>query len=219
MNENFTLTGGARIGRAHASYPFATLYADKDVLKINASIVGNLVFQPQDIISIEPYTTMSVLGRGIKINHRVENYNPNVIFWTFKDPNFVINEIKKVGFLDKINSGVRLTDTDIIKRQEQGSFPIKKSFAIIFAVLWNLLFLSDFIPFFQNKKETFIGNGMKMAVGLLFVTSILTLVSDFFREIILKEGRDFNDIKKFVYFIILISGFMLLSITVFNFNK
>ncbi len=60
MNENFTLTGGARIGRGRATFPFAKLFADKNVLKI-ASIVGILIFQPKDIISIEPYR------QGIKI--------------------------------------------------------------------------------------------------------------------------------------------------------
>ncbi|MCD0471932.1 hypothetical protein [Flavobacterium sp. JAS] len=49
MNERFTLTGGARIGRANASYPFAKLDVDKNVLKIDASIVGNLIFQAKDI--------------------------------------------------------------------------------------------------------------------------------------------------------------------------
>lgn len=55
MSIKFTLTGGARIGMANASYPFADLYVDNEILKINASIVGNLTFQPKDIISIEPY--------------------------------------------------------------------------------------------------------------------------------------------------------------------
>ena len=221
MSENFTLTGGARIGRANATFPFASLFVDKDVMKINASIVGNLLFQPQDIVSIEPYTSIPILGQGIKINHRVENYNPKVIFWTFKDPGFVINEIKKVGFLDNINTNIRLADTVIIKRQQQGGFPIKTSVAILFTIAWNLLFLSDIIPFFlQNKQEgSPIGNGIKMAIALLLVTSILALVSDTFRKIILKEGRELNDIKKFVYFTILISGFMLLFLTIFNFNK
>ena len=220
MNENFTLTGGARIGRANATYPFANLFVDKNVLKINASIVGNLVFQAQDIISIEPYTTIPILGQGIKITHRLENYNSKVIFWTFKDPNFVINEIKKVGFLDDIDRTISLSDTDIIRRQEQGSFPIKKPVAIIFVVLWNLLFLSDFLPFFlQNKKEGIpIGNGIKLAIGLLLATSILTLISDRFRKLILKEGRDLNDIKKFIYFIIVISGSMLLSFSIISFK-
>lgn len=221
MNEKFTLTGRARIGRANATYPFATLFVDKDVLKINASIVGNLVFQPQDIISIEPYSNIPILGQGIKINHRIESYNPKVIFWTFKDPSFVINEIKKVGFLDNINSKISFADTEIIKRQQQGGFPIKKPVAIIFTVLWNVLFLSDFLPFFlQNRKEGIpIGNGVRMAIGLLFIASVLTLISDNFRKIILKEGRDFNDIKKFVYFIILISGVMLLTLTTINFER
>lgn len=221
MNKNFTLTGGARIGRANATYPFAKLFVEKNILKINASLVGNLVFQPQDIISIEPYTMIPILGQGIKINHCIENYNPKVIFWTFKDPNFVINEIKKVGFLDNINSNISFCDAKIIERQEQGSFPIKRSVAIIFIVLWNMFFLSDFLPFFlQNKKEGIpIGNGVKIAIGLLLVTSILTSISVGFRKIILKEGRDFNDIKKFVYFMILISGIMFLGFTTFNLKR
>ena len=218
MNDNFTLTGGARIGSANATYPFANLFVDKNVLKINASTVSNLVFQPQDIISIEPYTIIPIVGQGIKINHRIENYKPKVIFWTFKNPNFVINEIKKVGFLGDINSKISFADKEIIKRQEQGGFPIKKSVAIIFLVLWNILFLSDFLPFFlQNKEEGIpIGNGVKTAIGLLLATSILTLISDGFRKVILKEGRDFNDIKKFVYFVILVSGIMFLGFITFN---
>lgn len=218
MTGNFTLTGGARIGRTNATYPFANLFVDKDVLKINASIGGNLVFQPQDIISIEPYTMIPVLGQGIKINHRVEKYNPKVIFRTFKDPGYVINEIRKVGFLDNINSQVHFSDPEIIKTQGQGGFPIKTSVAIIFFVLWNLLFFSDLLYFFlQDKQKGLpIGNGVKIALGLVLVTSILTLVSDAFRKMILKERREFNDIKKFVYFIILISGFMLLSLEVFR---
>ena len=220
MNDNFTLTGGARIGNANATYPFANLFVDKNVLKINASTVSNLVFQPQDIISIEPYTIIPIVGQGIKINHRIENYKPKVIFWTFKNPNFVINEIKKVGFLGDINSKISFADKEIIKRQEQGGFPIKKSVAIIFLVLWNILFLSDFLPFFlQNKEEGIpIGNGVKTAIGLLLATSILTLISDGFRKVILKEGRDFNDIKKFVYFVILVSGIMFLGFITFNFK-
>ena len=219
MNENFTLTGGARIGWANATYPFANLFVDKDILTINASIVGNLVFRPQDVISIEPYK-ISILGKGIKINHRIENYNSKVIFWTFKDPNFVINEIKEVGFLDNLNSRTSFDDTIIIRRQEQGSFPIKKSVAIIIIVLWNILFLSDHLPFFlHNQKERMpMENGAQIAIGLLLATSILTLISTSFRKVILKEGRDFNDIKKFLYFIILICGFMLLCMTQINFK-
>ncbi len=215
MNEKFTLKGGARIGMANATYPWADLFVDKDILKINASLIGKLIFRPEDIISIEPYSIIPFLGQGIKINHRVKNYNSKVIFWTLQKPEIVINEIEKVGFFERINSEISLEDEEIIKMQQQGSFPIKKSIAIIFVVLWNLLFLSDFILFFQgvNKDMFPFGNGIKMAIGLVMITSILTLISSNFRAIILKEGRDINEIKQFIYFLIVICGFMLLSFT------
>lgn len=130
MNEKFTLTGGARIGMSNASYPFADLYVDKEVLKINASVVGNLVFQPKDIISIEAYTSVPIIGNGIKITHRIEKYNSKVIFWTFKNPTTVINEIRKTGFLENTNSEISAEDLKILEKQNQGGFPIKKSVAI-----------------------------------------------------------------------------------------
>jgi len=75
-------TGGARIGMANATWPFATLKANKDRLELNATIIGTLVFKPNDIISIEPYGLIPFIGRGIRINHRVDKYKSKVIFWT-----------------------------------------------------------------------------------------------------------------------------------------
>jgi hypothetical protein len=221
MNEKYTLTGGARIGMANASYPFADLYVDKEILKINASIVGSLIFQPKDIISIETYTLIPLIGQGIKINHRIENYNPKVIFWTFKDPNSVISEIKKTGFLQNLNSEISSADLEIIKKQNDGGFPLKKSVAIFFVIAWNLLFLSDIIPFFLKNETngTPIGIGMNLAVGLIFISSILTIISEKFRKIILKENRNFDDIKKFAYLVAVISGIMLIAFTIGNLNK
>jgi len=221
MNKPFTLTGGAKIGNANASFPFANLSVDKDVLKINASFVGNLIFQPKDIISIEPYTKIKLFGQGIKINHRIGTYNSTVIFWSFKTPDYVISEIKKVGFLDNINNIESNAEASIIRRQEQGGFPIKKPVAIIFVVLWNILFLSDIIPFFLhlNNERNLIGNGVRMAIGLLLITSLLTLISGGFRKMILKEGVYLDDIYRFVMFIIFVSSLMLIFIKEHNFIK
>lgn len=220
MNEKFTLTGGARIGRANASYPFAKLDVDKNVLKIDASIVGNLIFQAKDIIELKPYKSIPVIGNGIKIIHRIENYSSEVIFWTFKDPSFVLKEIEKTGFLSNTNSILSENDLEIIKKQGQGSFPIKKSAVIFFVVVWNLLFLWAFIPIFTNPqgKGFPIGIGANIALGFIFLSSILLLISKSFRTLILKEGRDFEDIKKFLYFIILVTGMLFISFTVTRFN-
>ncbi len=211
--KQYTLTGGARIGMANATYPFANLKVDENKLELNASVVGNLAFSPKDIISIEPYQQFPIIGKGIKINHRVSNYNAKVIFWTFKNPQEVISEIQKTGFLDNINSTISADDKKILAKQKQGGFPIKKPFAIGAAVLWNILFVMDFYKFMTNPYDNIpIANGMTIAIGLLLMTALLTLVSESFRNLILKEGRELDDIKKFLYLIIGISSFMLFNL-------
>ena len=208
------LTGGARIGMANATWPFASLQVTKDRLELNATIIGNLVFRPSDIISIEPYS--GFISNGLKINHNVPKYNEKVIFWTFKNTNEVINQIRQTGFLDNISNTESLTDDNIImERQKQGGFPIKIPFAIVVIVVWNILFLFDFLEFFKGNSEGLpLGNGVKMALGFVLVTSILTLISSGFRKIVLKEGRELKDISKFLYFIIFICAFMLINLTV-----
>ncbi len=95
--------------------------------------------------------------------------------------------------------------------QEQGSFPIKRLVAILFVMLWNLLFLSDKILFFLKTKkiDTSFGLGTQLALGMFLLTATVVLISKEFRTVILKEGRKLNDIKKFLYLIILITGIFL----------
>lgn len=220
MNEKFTLTGGARIGKANASFPFAKLEVDKNVLKINASIIGNLIFRPKDIIELKPYKSIPVIGNGIKVIHRIENYSSEVIFWTMKDPNIVLKEIEKTGFLSNTNSVLTEEDLEIIKKQGQGSFPIKKSVVVFFVVVWNLLILWAFLPIFINPQEKGFpfGIGVNIALGFVFLSSVLALISKSFRKLILKEGRDFDDIKRFVYLIILVTGMLFVSFTMMRIN-
>jgi len=214
--KTFTLTGGARIGRANATYPFANLYVDENMLKINASLVGNLVFQPQDIISIKPYSSVPIIGRGIKILHRVENYNQHVVFWTMTDPEIVISEIKKTGFLEKTNFPLSEKDRNIVQQQKQGGFPLKPFVKVLFPIIWNILFLYDLIPFILGKNEgNPFGLGICSALGLLFITALLTLISEGFRKLILKEGKTLDDVKKSAIFILLISGILFTAFLIF----
>ncbi len=215
-NNSIKLTGGARIGMANATWPFATLKVSNDRLDLNTGIVGNLIFKPDDIISIEPYYMIPILGQGIKINHKVPTYKDKVIFWTFKNPNDVIRQIQQTGFLDNTSGIDRETDKIIAEKQQQGGFPIKLPFAIAVIVIWNILFLTDFLGFSDSNSEGMpFGNGVKMALGFVLITSILTLISSGFRKIVLKEGRELKEIRRFIYFIIVITGFMLLNLTIF----
>ncbi|WP_066433863.1 hypothetical protein [Chryseobacterium sp. CCH4-E10] len=207
--KQFKLTGGARIGRANATYPFANLYVDENILKIDASLAGSLIFQPQDIISIKPYTSIPLIGQGIKILHRVENYKQNVIFWTMKDPESVISQIKQTGFLEKANFPLTEKDHQIIRQQKQVGFPLKPFFPVVFILLWNILLLYDILPFFLQKRSGGpFGFGICVALGLLFLIALMTLVSGGFIKLILKEGRELEDVKKGILFILLISGIM-----------
>jgi hypothetical protein len=221
MEKTFKLTGGARIGLANATYPFADLYVDKNTLKINASLIGNLVFQPQDIISIKPYTSIPLIAQGIIIDHRVENYNSNVIFWTLKNPEAVINEIESTGFLDNKNAVNIPRDSTIVQQQIKGGFPLKSFVPVFIIIAWNALFLSDFFPIFRNDTlpPTFPGPGVCSALGLVFIFALLTLVSSDFRRFILKDGRTFEDIKKLAIFIMIVTGFMLTIFLAIGFSN
>ena len=204
-------TGGARIGMANATWPFATLTVTENLLTLNATILGNLTFKSGDIISIVPYTTIPLLGQGIKINHRVYSYSEKVIFWTMKNPKELIRKIEQTGFLSNTNPITPEQELEIAKQQSIGGFPLKRWFAIAALVIWNLSILYDFMGI--NGKEPGLGNGARFALAFVFGSGALLLFSEPFRQLVLKEGRTLDHIKKFVIFLMFITGIMLLQLT------
>ena len=209
MNE-IKETGGARIGMANATWPFATLTVSKDKLELNAPIVGNLIFKPADIISISPYS--GFMSSGLKINHKVPKYKDHVVFWTFSNTNNLIKRIEQTGFLTNTEPISDELENRITSAQSRGGFPIKTSAAIAIVVIWNILFLIDYREFFGYEIEgSPLGIGAHLALGFILLTCVLLLTFEPVRQIVLKEGRTVDDIKKFIYFIMLICGFMLLS--------
>lgn len=210
-------TGGARIGMMNATWPFATLKVNKNNLELNATILGKLVFTPQDIISIEPYGLIPVLGQGIKINHRVKSYNSKVIFWTMGNPRDLIKKIEGIRFLGNSSPMSEDLQIEINQTQNRGGFPIKTQAAILIVVVWNLLLSIDLYKLFAERVEgSPLGLGAKLAIGFIFITSILLLFTKFAREFILKEGREIDDIRKFIYFLMFICGFLFINISVMS---
>lgn len=212
------VTGGARIGFARASWPFAILKVSRNRLEINAFIIGNLVFSPADIISIEINNSMALIGNAIKINHRVQDYNAQVIFLTFENPSTLISQIKATGFLDPANQSLDKS-TEVSARQQSGGFPIKIPVVIGIVVLCNLLFLSDLVWNQKSNSPHTFGFGVFMAMALVCFTSILTLFSKRFARLILKDHRSVKDIDRFLYLIIFITGIIcIFSILLKTFN-
>lgn len=203
-------TGGARIGMINATWPFAKLTVNKDVLTLSAGIAGKLVFSQSNIISIEPYSGMALLGSGIRINHNVSEYNSNVIFWTFSNPADLINRIGQTGFLSNTNPGSYIPDASITLAQKQSGFPIKIPAIITIVVIWNLLFAYDFYNLFTKKTNNPINIGGQLALAFMVLTCISLLTLEPIQRLILKEGRSIKDIRLSVYFVLGITGFMLL---------
>jgi len=98
MND-LEIKGAARIGMMRVTYPFARLKVNKDQLELKTSISGDMSFQASDIVSIEPYTIMPIIGQGIKITHNKTSYEDKVIFYGFLSPKTLIEKIKLIGFL------------------------------------------------------------------------------------------------------------------------
>ncbi len=207
----YQLTGGARIGLANATYPFASLKVDQDKLELKVTAIGNFIFTSADILSIEAYQIFPILGKGIKINHRVQNYHQKIIFWTLKDPTLVIDEIQKTGFLTADHLAPTELRAQIVQQQEQSGFPIKTSVLLFAFVSWNILFSYDIVNFIRGARSgLLLGNGAKIALILVFVCALSTLFVKPLQKIILKEGRNLAEIKQLLYFLLLLSSFMLI---------
>jgi len=87
---------------------------------------------------------------------------------------------------------------------------------IVFIIIWNLLFLYDFLPLFhEGSTSKPFGFGIAAALGLLFFIALLSLISGGFRRLILKDGRGLSDIKKAALFILFLSAVMFTAFLMF----
>ena len=200
-------TGGVKIGMFKASWPLASIEIDDYKLEVDASIRGKFVFGKTDIVSIT--AEQSLFRSGSRINHRVEKFNKNIVFYPQTSAASLVGKIHQLGFLDLTIKTPRAVEIEIKALQEQSGFPIKMPIVIGIVIVWNLLFLADFLNLFPNKPEhSFTGIGMSLALAMVFITALLLLTSDFFRQIILKDGVNIKSIRSFLFFILLITGFM-----------
>lgn len=204
-------TGGAKIGFCKATWPFAKLLVNKNELQLNASMIGNLYFRPSDIISIEPSSFFS--GNGIKINHRVSGYNEKVMFLTSGSRD-LIKQIEGTGFLNNPGPIPQDVEARIVQFQSSGSFPMKWSAVIVFVIIWNLLFLGDYLGYFGKLDNQIpLGPGAQMALAFAFLFSLAILPSAPFSRLALKPGRKAIEIRPFLLFLMLITGIMFAMIS------
>ncbi len=104
--EELQYTGGALTGFINSTWPLAKLIIGKNTLDLKIKFLffkNNYSFSSENIISIKAYQGFfPIAGRGIKINHTVSAYPKTIIFYTFKNPNLIFEEIKNKNLLDGV---------------------------------------------------------------------------------------------------------------------
>ena len=193
--EKVSFIGGARIGGVNATWPFATLTATRDSLNLNATLIGSYSFTPDQVISIEKYTMIPVLGWGIQIRHNVATQPRKIIFWWFFTPNTLVNRIAETGFTPHASQ-----DSMPI---HQG-VPVRWQAVATIIVLWNVLFLLDIG--FSPHLHAELGPFSFLAVFCLFLGSIAIWKAQWLQRCILKPGRSPSEIRAWLYLVAFVSG-------------
>lgn len=93
--------GGARVGWWNATWPLATLACSPDSLNLYVFPFSNYRLSPEQVIAIEEYIELPVIGQGIRIRHNVPAYNRKMVFWCFSNPRAIIERIREVGFVPR----------------------------------------------------------------------------------------------------------------------
>lgn len=78
MSSEFSQTGGARLDSTNATYPFATLAATADAIRLT-SLGAEYVFPKEQIRSLAKYS--GLFSTGLQIHHRVSSSPHFVVFW------------------------------------------------------------------------------------------------------------------------------------------
>jgi hypothetical protein len=203
MTGPFRITGGARIGWTNATWPLAKLSATPDKLTISIGILGVYSFTPDQVLTVERYVRIPVLGWGIQIHHCNVDVPERVIFWCLGNPNKVLRGILDSGF---VPIGSRSPSF-----QRRG-MAMRWSAIIIAVAAWNALFLLGAGR--SHGVPPHPGPFVLVPLLFAFALSVGALISPKIQGIILKPGRSVGEIKPFLRLLAFISGLMLIIFSI-----
>ncbi len=195
--------GGAQVGWVNASWPFAKLTVEADFLTL--SCLGTYTFTPSEIVALEPYGSIPVLARGVRIMHNRRDYPKKIIFWCMGRRDAALIELAATGFAP---SGQPFDGPT--------GFPVRWSAILIFLFLWNGLFLLDRTA---AGSQTVPGPFSLVALALLFAAATAAKLAPRFRRLLLRDGHELGEIKSIVTLIQIVSGCMALGFAVMLFTR
>lgn len=200
--------GGARIGFVNYTWPLATLDCDASQLCVATTMFG--LFETgrhrltrDQVVSIEPYGSIPVLGAGIRIRHTAPAVPEKIIFWC--DPDSTLRAIVNAGFI----AGGQADEASSVKASR--GFPLRIAPIVIAVASWNALFILQFSR--GGTAVAFPGPFTLAAVAFLLGTSVAALRMPGFQALLLKPGRSFEEVRPVFLLLTVISGLMLLVFT------
>jgi len=158
-------------------------------------VFGRYRFAPEEVVSLNKYGLIPLVGRGVRIRHSIREYPSRIVFWCFGSPERLIERIRETGFLP---SG-RVAVEDI----RSGS-PVRWQALLVMVVLWNILFLLD--GTFKESRTA--GPGVLAALFLFTLVPLGIRHCRPVRKIFLKEGRDPGEIGAWLNFLPALTGTM-----------
>jgi len=206
---SYSTRGGARIGWVNYSWPLASLSVVASGLTITTTFfglfeMGRYSFRPDQVVRIERFGWLPILGEGIRVHHTVTDYPEKVVFWC--RPSDVLRGIASTGFSTTTES------TAPVSSIPPRGFPLRIWPLVVLVLLWNLLLGYEF--FSQPMLAAFPGPCTITALSLVFGTSLAVLFSPFVQAIFLRPGRSIGEVRPMFLLVATIAGIMTVVFTV-----
>ena len=177
MQDRARFIGGVRIGLFNASSPFARITADREKLVLSV-LLARYSFAPDQVVAIEKYSVIPLLGSGLRIRHVVADYPKTIVFWYLRSPEYVMRRIQEVGFVPSASPSAL---------PRRGGTAVRWQSLVAMVVVWNALFLTDM---WCSKQHSVKFCPLALAAFVLFSAApILILRFPALGHLLLKPGR------------------------------
>jgi hypothetical protein len=160
--------------------------------------MGTYSFSRDQVVSIERYGWIPLIGEGIRIWHSVPEYPEKIVFWC--QPTSVLAGLAGIGFSSAHAS------CEISQRQSPREFPLRWTPLIVLVVIWNLLIGFEMVG--RSTGTPSPGPLSLAALWIVFGVSIAAIRFPNVQTFLLKPGRRFEEVKPMFLLVATVSGIM-----------
>jgi hypothetical protein len=202
MPNTVSFRGGAQIGWINATWPFGSLEASASELTFRVFPYGTYTFHPNDVVRMDRYTVIPVLGWGVRIHHVRADYPARMIFWCLGSPERVLKRIAETGFHAQAKSA---------EPPARRTMPVRWISLVLGILIWNACCLIDFL---RHRRP-----GLGAVLGLSFVLFVSTGLW-WLRPLqwaVMKPGRSPREIRQWLMLLALVSALLLTLFSITHF--